>query len=65
MTSDQKAVLTIVGSAGGKIAKTSAALASYATPVSDCVTAGWLVDSGGFYLMGTVGEKALATALAA
>ena len=64
MTSDEKAVLLIVGNYAGSIAKTSPALTGHDTGIAGCLTHGWIVDdSAGHYLMGTVGENALAAAI--
>lgn len=63
MTPGQQAVLTLVGNAGGRIATTAACLVGYEVDAALCVTQGYLREVDGVYLMGTVGEMALAAAL--
>lgn len=64
MTPGQKQVLTFVGNAGGRLSTTAACLVGLDVDIALCITQGYLYQGVGYYLMGTVGENALAAALA-
>ena len=63
MTFDAQQVLLILGYAGGRAPVAASCFSSLSSGISECEVAGWINENGGYYLMGVVGENALAISL--
>lgn len=65
MLESSVAVLTIVGQFGGRAPITATGFGDLGAGITQCLNESWMIESDGFYLMGTAGENALAAALIA